>query len=199
MTKTMGIDTEGYVKYKFETSSMSVSDNNIFYFDFNDGYPGHSDVRDPDPSGYYNGPVVYSLGWVRADDDYDNSWDFEYRAWDVDGSDSTCAVYDVALDYGWCAKALILTFDSPVSADRFRINAKSGDNLEAMGIQLFYDGSQIGSDYDYSSWLDNGDMTDFVVGGETLIDEVRIWFKLSSGTFAGHPAEVYDFELYRSS
>jgi PKD repeat protein len=131
-------------------------------------------------------PTGHQVGWVSQSNAYD-------------GSTSSFALYATVTDTGECNWPLVLTLNSPITCDGFKINAKNNEYLIEMKIQLFA-GNTKKEEKTYVDWdwPNNGWMQDTSILAQSGIDKVKIWFTLSEGNFLQYSAKVYEFEFHQT-
>jgi len=88
--------------------------------------------------------------------------------------------------------------DSPITCDGFRINAKSGDHLTTMLVDLYEPGhSWYTVRKIFYSWPDQGWKECQLGSSYSNIDRAKISFILEDGYwFSGHWACVYEFDFH---
>ena len=131
-------------------------------------------VVDIDGSGGGSSPSE----WVTPDGQEYNWWFFPNRARDNK--------LDKASFYrnghgGWTKDSLILTLDSPISCNGFRINAKSGDHLDQLEVKLFSDDTEkFSKTFNDGEWQDHV-WTEHDFGSIESVDRAEIRFHLEDG------------------
>ena len=133
-----------------------------------------------------------SSGWLRPSG-YQSTPYWHDPSYAYDSSTSTYAYYNKLVSF-FCDDPLILTYSSPVSCNKFKINAKSGDYLNIMQVAL-YEGNTLKESFEYTTWPDNGYLEDSFA--TTNVDTIKIYFSIDTVTFWLHWAKVYDFQLYQ--
>ncbi|MBN2065600.1 MAG: hypothetical protein JW771_02195 [Candidatus Thermoplasmatota archaeon] len=134
--------------------------------------------------------------WITPDSHIQNWWYWPRRAHDnYLGSASSYR----RLHGGWTNDPLILTLDDPITCCGFRINAKAGDNLDKLEVKLYNDNDlQFTKIFSAGQW-ENHDWTEWDFGTSETVNKVKIRQHLSSGTFKGHWAVVWEFDFLKES
>ena len=186
-------DTGGVIKSSFELFGEIQWKCSEWY-----GYYVSLTVKDNDgdTGGDMLDIVLDDPEWLRAQDDVDNDWDYEYKARDnVSGTaDSTYAVFDEYRALSKWSDPLVLTYNVSIIIDAFRINAKYVSQFNCMEIRFRLNDVVQGDLIHFDSWPNHGDITEFL-DDEIEINKVEIWFETKTGyRFNNYPAWVYDFE-----
>jgi len=134
-------------------------------------------------------------GWVTPDGhEATGEWWYPERAYD----DVLSSAAHYSQMHGYQSQPLILEMDSPITCDGFRINAKSGDHLTTMLVDLYEPGhSWYTVRKIFYSWPDQGWKECQLGSSYSNIDRAKISFILEDGYwFSGHWACVYEFDFH---
>ncbi len=136
--------------------------------------------------------------WVTPDSHIQNWWYWPGRAHDNNLAGWSASSYR-RLHGGWTNDPLILRLDDPITCRGFRINAKAGDNLDQLKVKLYNDDTlQFTKTFSDGQW-ENHEWTEWDFGTSKTVNKVEIKQHLSSGTFKGHWAVVWEFDFLKES
>jgi len=140
----------------------------------------------PNEDPVWKTPNSHTLNW----------WYYPRRAYDDDSS--SFSSYR-RLHSGWTGDPLILKLNVPISCCGFRINAKTGDNLDRLEVKLYNDTTlQFTKTFNVNEW-NNYDWTYWnSTTGNKIVNRAEIKMRLSSGTFKLHWAVIREFDFKKA-